>query len=363
MFKFKPKTFHLQWHITEKCNLRCKHCYQDPLFLKNELEIQKLIQILENFIIQIKKWKLQKETVRISFTGGEPFIRNDFFKLLQKCYENQDLFQYGILTNGVLLDEKIAKQLKSFGVSYVQISLEGMEKINDSIRGKGVFKKIIKVVKILKKESLLINFSMTVSKANLKDIPKVLNLSQKLKVPIGIRRLVPCGRGEEMKNYILTPLEIRKLWHYFLKLQRFGLGCEDGMLVQDFFNYRPGECSAGYVSFTVLPNGDVYPCRRLAIYSGNLLKESFETIYYSSKTFQKLRNMNNINDVCYICPYFEKCHGGAKCMAFSYFQNEFSPDPQCWRLFEKLSDPNIKWRNSWQERKEKLNFRWIEKII
>lgn len=364
MVKIKPKSFHLQWHITERCNLRCKHCYQDPTFLKQELDTQKLIQILENFIKQIKAWGLSKEMVRVSLTGGEPFMRKDFFELLKKYHENRFMFNYGILTNGTLLNKKIVKELKNLEVNYVQVSLEGTEKINDYIRGKGVFKKVIQTVKLLKNEGLNSNLSMTVSKANIKEVPKMVNLSKRLGVPLGIRRLVPSGRAKMMKNLLLTPKEVQRLWHYVLKLRHnfgipIGLGCEDGMLVQDFPQYYPGECSAGYVSFTVLPNGDVYPCRRLAVYAGNLLKQSFKAIYYDSKILRKLRNLNNINDICYACPYYERCHGGAKCIAFGYFQDFSAPDPQCWRLFEKLPSPDLKWRNSSKKREKKLSSKWI----
>ncbi len=368
MFSFKPKSFHFQWHITERCNLRCKHCYQDPSFLKQEVSTQELIKILEDFIKQIKEWNLPKERVRISFTGGEPFIRKDFFKLLNRCYQNRSKFRYGILTNGTLLNKEIIKKLKSLKVDYVQISLEGTEKVNDSVRGKGVFKKAVKAMKLLKNEGMATNFSMTVSRVNLKEVPRLVSLSKKLGTILAVRRCVPCGSGKALKDSLLTPKEVRSLWHYILKTKKtlesqIGLGCEDGMLVQDFSDYRPGECSAGYVSFTVLPNGDVYPCRRLPIWSGNLLKQSFETIYYNSKPLQELRNRNNINDVCYFCSHYEKCHGGAKCIAFSYFGDASSPDPQCWRLFEKLPDSKLKWRNSVRRRRESLNPRYIEAAV
>ena len=368
MVKFKPKSFHFQWHITERCNLRCKHCYQDPSFLKQEVSTRELFKILEDFIKQIKTWDLPKERVRISFTGGEPFIRKDFFKLLEKCYQNRSRFRYGILTNGTLLNKEIVKKLKNLKVDYIQISLEGTEKINDSIRGKGVFKKVIKAMKLLKNKSIATNFSMTVSKVNLKEVPRLVKLSKKLGTVLAVRRCVPCGSGRELKDSLLTPKETRSLWHYILKARqtpsgRIGLGCEDGMLVQDFPGYRSGDCSAGYISFGVLPNADVYPCRRLPIWSGNLLKQSFENIYYNSKPLRELRNRNNINDVCYACEHYEKCHGGAKCIAFSYFGDASSPDPQCWRLFEGLPDTKLKWRNSGKKKRERLSLKYIETAV
>ncbi len=362
MNNFRPKSFHLQWHITERCNLSCKHCYQDTRFLKKEISADNFIVILDKFIEQIKKWKLKK--TRISITGGEPLIRSDFFYLIEKIYENKSLFLYGILTNGTFLNEKNIKKLENLGLGYVQISLEGMEKINDSIRGKGVFKKAVNAAKLLRKTSIALNFSMTITKANLKDVPNVINLSKKIGIPLGIRRCIPCGSGKQMKKAILSPKEVRALWHYILKVKKnfwqpISLGCEDDMLIQDFNQYQSGGCSAGYASFTVLPNADVYPCRRLPIFAGNLLKQSFEDIYYNSDILKKLRNRNNINDACYQCPWHDKCNGGAKCLAFGHFEDFSAPDPHCWRLFDKLPKKNLKW-NSNNQKKVKINDKRVD---
>ncbi len=364
MPSLKPKSFHLQWHITERCNLSCRHCYQDNVSMKKELKTEELTKILKDFIRQIGIWGLPKEAVRISLTGGEPFVRKDFFQLLQKCYRDRDKFSYGILSNGMFINEETVRKLKKLEVDYVQVSIEGMEKVNDSIRGRGTFKKIIEAVKTLKKENIETSLSMTISKVNLKDVPQVISLAKDLGTPLYIRRLTPLGRGKMMGMFNLTPNDVRMLWSRLLKARevfwpQIGLGCEDGMLTQDFPWYRAGDCSAGYLSFTILANGDVWPCRRLPIFAGNLIKEPFGIIY-NSKSFRELRNLRNINDVCSLCPTYKKCHGGAKCMAFSYFQDASAPDPHCWRLFEKLAEPGLRWRNSGKKLEEKLNFEWLK---
>ena len=90
------------------------------------------------------------------------------------------------------------------------------------------------------------------------------------------------------------------------------------------------------------------------------MKESFAEIYQNSKALIELRNMNNINDVCYACPHNNTCRGGAKCMAFSFFGDMSAPDPQCWRLFNFLPNPKLAWKNSAKERSEKLNTKWVK---
>lgn len=363
MNNIKPVSFHLQWSITERCNLNCEHCYRDPKLVEQELEPEDLLKILDRFIDQIERWELAKRDVRISFTGGEPLVKEGFFDLLEKCEKNKNRFAYGVLSNGLLIDESTALKLRELGINYVQISLEGSKETNDEIRGEGVFKKATEAIKVLKKTGIDTMLSMTVSKVNLEDVPEMVKLSKEMNTPLGVRRLVPIGEREGLSDLLLTPTELRKLWHYVMEVDknseaRISIGCEDGMLTQDFPNYRPGDCSAGYASFTVLPNGDVYPCRRLPLKAGNLLEESFEEIYQSD-IFKKLRNVNNLNDVCYQCPFFEKCKGGAKCLSAAYFDDFSTPDPQCWRLFDELPDPDLKWKNSQKERSRKLDSKWI----
>ena len=361
---FRPKTFHFQWHITDKCNLRCKHCYIDPGSLQQDLSFLDLTKILNKYLKQIKKWKIPKERNRISFTGGEPFLRDDFFELLQKCYENREIVRCDILTNGTLLNKRVVKKLRKLKIRFVQVSLEGTKKTNDYIRGKGTFEKITKGIRLLREQKILTGISMTVTKKNIQDVPAMVALANNLDVNyLSLRQIIPTGRGEQMKEFLLSIKEVRGLFLYILEAQKnsktnINAGCEDGILAQEG-NYLPEGCSAGSAGFAILPNGDVYPCRRLPIFSGNLLKQSFEEIYYDSKVFQELRNINNANDVCHACPYFNECHGGAKCINYSYFGDSFAPSPHCWRLFDTLPKSNLKWKTS--KRKEKLDLKWIFK--
>lgn len=348
---FKPQSFHLQWHITERCNLNCKHCYFDKKFLKNELSLTQVFNIFNDYIKLLKKWKLSRERAMISITGGEPLIRADLLKFLKKCHQNRKKTRYGILTNGILLNDKKIAELKKFEIDYVQVSLEGMEKRNDEVRGKGTFEKIVKAVNLLIKNGINTVVSVTVTKQNLKDVSSLIELSKGLKVnALGLRRFIPIGRGKQMRELMLSPQETKDLYLYVLKMRQklkdsksklaLIIGCEDGILAQE--GYRVNGCVAGYSSLTILPNGDVYPCRRLPIYVGNVLKQSLEEIFYKSTKLEELRNHFNIDIRCQNCHYFSKCMGGAKCVSYGYWQGpnvnnpQFLPDPQCWGLFKDI---------------------------
>ncbi len=347
--EYKPSSFHLQWHITERCNLTCRHCYFDPKFLKNELSLSQLFKTLNDYVKLVRKWKLLRESSRISITGGEPMVRADFFKFLEKCFQNRKKTRYGILINGTLLNKEKTAKLKKLKIDYAQVSLEGTEEKNDGIRGRGTFRKIIEAIKLLVENKIPTSISVTITRQNLGDVPQIIQLARDLGVNgLGLRRFIPLGRGKQMKKLMLSPRETKELYLYTLRAQkklkeqkaklRLEIGCEDGILAQE--SYPANTCVAGYSSLTILPNGDVYPCRRLPIYVGNVLKQSLEEIFYNSRELKKLRNPENINIRCQDCPYFDKCRGGAKCVSYSYWKDtyleepQFLPDPQCWRLFK-----------------------------
>ena len=343
--KVIPKSFHLQWHITERCNLKCKHCYFEPKFLKDELKFEQMLGIFEQYIELIERWDLPLNSARASITGGEPFVSKYLLHLIKKFYNYRDETQYGILTNGTIVDRKVAHKLKALQVDYVQVSLEGMEKVNDSIRGKQSFARALNGIRHLIDAGVTVGISMTLSKINLQEVPKLIKFCEEIGVSLGIRRLVPIGRGMAMKSLMLSPLEVKRIYDYIykkelqLKKRKSGLhismGCEDGILAQNW-HYLPAGCSAGYTSLTVLPNGEVYPCRRLPITLGNALKDSLWDIYYKSEEIKEIRNLNNASDKCRGCPFFAECHGGAKCISYGYFGTLSQPDPQCWRLYKEL---------------------------
>lgn len=337
-----PKSFYIQWHITERCNLRCKHCYQDNSYINNELDFNSLCNILDSYIKTLKIWKIRGS---ISITGGEPLIREDFFDILEKIYEHRDRLRCMILTNGVLIDENVAKRLKQLKVG-VQLSLEGMKKTNDMIRGNGTFEKITRAAKILVAEQVPTMISFTSSKGNYMDYFKVIELCKKIGVgSVWTDRLVPCGKGLEMKNLMLEPFKVKKFYEKICKISQKLEKEKCKTEVHTFRSLFPIiERNMAYICFgkealTIMPNGDVFPCRRLPIKIGNLMNESLLEIWYSSNFLHKLRDKNNLSDKCVNCKFFNECNGGARCIAYAYWKDVFAPDPQCWIRFKKLPNP------------------------
>jgi radical SAM protein with 4Fe4S-binding SPASM domain len=320
------------------------------------MNLGQMEDVLAQFVALVKKWKLPKNHAAIYFTGGEPFMRNDFPFFLEIINKYSDSFLWNILSNGSFLTEDIAQKLKKIRITNFQISLEGMEKTNDEIRGYGSFQKILRAIKILEQSKIPIRISLTLSRQNYKEIRELaLQLA-----PLGVswlaaRRIAPFGStGNQMQKFVLEPQELRNTYQEIekinkeLKEKRHTLkvmgGCEnavfnDDISSPDLMNY--GKCAVNEGGIiTLLPDGDALICRRFPIKIGNVLEKSLEEIYYSP-LYENFRGENeDIPLECYPCPIRKSCLGGAKCVTYA-MTGKTAPDVQCWKLFDSLKESTV----------------------
>ena len=130
--------FLIQWHLTERCNLNCRHCYQSG-GRGRELSLDEIREVIGEIADMLADWHaLHGVTFSPGFniTGGEPLLRPDLFAILE-AFSPYD-YELFVLSNGTLIDEMSAARLKELGVAGVQVSVEGPEDIHDAIRGAGV---------------------------------------------------------------------------------------------------------------------------------------------------------------------------------------------------------------------------------
>jgi len=346
-------SFHLQWHLTNQCNFRCRHCYQND-YKKETLSLAQAKTVFDDFlkIIEEKRSraeKLGREAQRkLSITGGEPLLYEHFDELMIYISERKKDFSLGLLTNGSLLnDAAIDKIFDKYRFDAVQVSLEGMEKNNDAIRGRGNFVKAVTALAKIAKKGRRAFISFTLHRRNYSDIPEIIKLGMKLGAPVGIKRLVTEGSGRELKEFFLSPQELAKIYRYLIDVNIrcreagrsffVNLGCEAGItagLGYSENNWQPSFCSAMTTGvLTPLPSGLVYSCRRLPIAVGDLKKESLFDIYKRIEKGPSLE-LKKMNRRCRECEFFDRCFGGARCVSYGYFGScdLYSPDPQCLRL-------------------------------
>ena len=198
----------LQWHITDLCNLRCRHCYQETQDKRNP-DFESLVDVLNQYIIlldRLKKTCNRKVKGHINITGGEPFIRDDFLALLNLIKKKR--LSFSILTNGSLIDKATAKYLKVLSPRFIQVSMDGNKDTNDAIRGSGNFEKTAEALRLLSSNGLITVVSFTANRENYKHFPEVARKCRELGVNhLWSDRFIPSGRGEEVADMLLSPDE------------------------------------------------------------------------------------------------------------------------------------------------------------
>lgn len=338
---YHPRGLLLQWHITERCNRRCAHCYQDG-YSGEELPFPDLIKVLDQYTDLLKFWRNgSREWVRghITVTGGEPFVRKDFLNLLEVFAANRKSFSFSILSNGDFINVEMAARLRTLGPTFVQVSIEGTKATHDKIRGEGSYDRVASAIKNLVRQRICTLISFTVHRTNFREFPDVVRLGRRLGVNrVWSDRLIPRGAGSALHEGVLTPEETWEFFTIMQKARRKSLRylfnrTEVAMFRALQFMESPGRpyyCTAGDSLITVQPNGDLYPCRRMPVRVGNLMETPLSELYYHSNLFNELRDRNRVSKGCETCSFSEKCRGGLKCLSFAVTGDPFTADPGCW---------------------------------
>lgn len=331
-WRFLVERFILQWHLSENCNLKCLHCYQEnhkPIQLKYE----QLVEIYNQFKELLKKKKMKGH---INITGGEPLCNPHLFKILDLIKQDEDLISFSILTNGTLITEEIAKKIKSYNPYYVQVSLEGGKKTNDYIRGNGTYKRIANGIVNLRRQDIFTSISFTATKLNYKEFPKVVKYARKYNVNnVWSDRYIPLGNSED-KNLAMDYKQTREYLKIMnnernkllkIKNNNTTISMYRALQFQMTNDFAYG-CTAGDTLLTVMENGDLVPCRRMPIVVGNLFETKMCDLYMKSDILKELRE-KKIPDECVECEHSEMCHGGLKCLTYAMYKDLNHKDYGC----------------------------------
>lgn len=340
--RYRPAGLLLQWHITERCNLRCAHCYQDHEPAE-ELPYSSLLEVLGQYQALLDSWRngAGGRPVRghITVTGGEPFLRTDFFDLLETFSASRRSFSFAILTNGTLVDAYIARRIRKFRPAFVQVSLDGTRSTHDAVRGVGSFDRAVEGIRHLTRQRIPAFVSFTAHRGNFREFPEVCRIARELRVRrVWADRIIPCGSGAALSGQVLTPGETRELFHLMKAARRENprhgraptLVAMHRALQFLVAGGRPYHCTAGDSLVTVLPNGDVYPCRRMPIRVGSLMETPLPQLYYESEQLMALRDSHRPVAGCEQCHFKQFCRGGLKCLSFALNGDPFTTDPGCW---------------------------------
>ncbi|MFH1903381.1 MAG: peptide-modifying radical SAM enzyme CbpB, partial [Candidatus Omnitrophota bacterium] len=296
-FGLKPSAVY--FNPTDRCNLNCSYCYIPERLRKNgkQMSFQKLSKALEILKSYFKTTLPKGQKPQIIFHGAEPMLNREvIFSVIDKF---EDYFRFGIQTNGTLLDTQAIEFLTSRGIS-IGLSLDGhIAEVADQMRktwsGKGVFPKVIEVMRRLKGYH---NYSVicTITKGNVRSLRKMVDFLHKIEAPVCILNPVRCtlpgGReakpeDHEIAKYYLSALD--RTYELYKKTGR-------RLVVANFANILLSilaptarrlmcdisPCGGGRCFFAVSARGDLFPCSEFIglkkFKGGNLFQNDIKNI-------------------------------------------------------------------------------------
>jgi selenobiotic family peptide radical SAM maturase len=322
---FSSPVFTLQWHITQVCDLRCKHCYDRSD--RVALPLAKGLAILDDLRSFCRGHHVQGQ---VSFSGGNPLLYSDFLELYQGAVDrNLMVAILGNPTPRAVMEKIIAINQPEF----FQVSLEGLQEHNDYIRGKGHFARVLEFLDLLKELGIYSMVMLTLTHDNM---DQVLPLAELLRDRVDLftfNRLAMVGEGASVQ-----PLDQHGYADFLRKYLAAAkenpcIGRKDSLMniilrqeKQPLFGGCAGYgCGAAFNFVAILPDGEVHACRKLPSYIGNAFEQSISAIYHD----EPARRYRAGSAACFACSIRPVCGG---CLAVTYgfgldvFRNK---DPNC----------------------------------
>ena len=335
--------FSFQWHITEECDQRCKHCYIYALGSHAKFSMMCLTdmsKVLDNIGAFAKKSNLSPY---LYITGGDPILHPQFWDLLEKIHGKK--YRIAILGNPFHITSENAKKMYALGVRKYQLSLDGLKETHDKIRQEGSYDATIEKISVLQEAGIQVAIMTTVSKWNVKEIPPLIDEVVKANADVfAFARYCPsakdkdvCCTPQEYKNLLAECakkfMEYKDSNTYFSKKDHLWTlyDYEQGHFNPDDYPNDEivyGGCNCGNAHFTILSDGACYACRRMESKVGNALTDDLYDLFMGAE-MDKYRVYENF-EKCGKCPLLRFCRG-CPAVAFGYSGgNMYAPDPQCW---------------------------------
>lgn len=287
----QPSLRYLLLNITSRCNLKCKHCY---------LGESKPVDLPLSLILEILFQFADLGGLRLIFSGGEPLLHPDFWKINQ-ILKNIP-FRTILITNGTLINDKVASRLN---FNEVQISVDGLKESHDILRGQDSFSKTMNGIKYLIQNNKPLSIATMVHNKNLDDfkgLEKIINEAGAISWTIDIP--TEAGRLKDNSD-LIPPLEKA------IPLFEYQFGAE--------VHQSGGDYTCGAHLACIQSNGTLTKCGFYQDWTGGNIKEGL------NQCWEKLKKIK-YSDLNCNCEYIDKCRGGCRYRA-EIASGRFGPDP------------------------------------
>lgn len=304
----------LFWECTWRCNLSCRHCGSDckSSSTQPDMPAQDFIRVIDSLLPHVDRHRLN-----IVITGGEPLVRSDIEEVGLELYRRE--IPWGIVTNGMLLNERRFESLRRSGLHSLTISLDGLEDSHNWMRGNPEsFRRALGAIRIVAKaEDIHFDVVTCVNRRSLAE----LDALKELLIDAGVKRwrlftIFPSGRAAAHPEFDLGQDELRTLMDFIVATRKEGrihpsFCCEGFLagyegLVRDYFF----ECQAGVTAASVLLDGGIGACPsiRADYRQGNIYTDDFWDVWQNR--FECYRDRSWMKrGICADCSFWRYCEG------------------------------------------------------
>jgi 12,18-didecarboxysiroheme deacetylase len=350
------------WNVTSRCNLSCTHCYAATSGTPDELRTDEALALIDDLAAF--------GCPVLLFSGGEPFIRPDILQLARHAAAKG--LRVVFSTNGTLIDDALAAEIRAIGVSYVGISIDGAEQTHDRFRVcPGAFQRSLAGIRACRAAGIKVGLRVTMTRDNIADIPAIFDLMEAEHIPrICLYHLVYCGRGAEIAAHDQTPEQRRASLDLIIartaRLHTRGLPTEvltvdnhcDGpyLYLRMLREGRPradevmtllrmnGGNSTGHGIGCISWDGTVYPdqfWRNKPV--GNVRERPFSAIWGAPAPGSLLALLRekkmHVTGRCVTCRFLDVCGGNFRARAEAATGDLWGVDPACYLTDDEIAIP------------------------
>jgi selenobiotic family peptide radical SAM maturase len=327
------RVFTLQWHVTQACDLHCRHCYdrteRTPLSLDRAMLV---LDELEAFCLE------RNVRAKVTFTGGNPLLYPDFDALYLEAVKRG--FPVSILGNPVSR-ERLERLLRIQCPTLYQVSLEGLREHNDHIRQPGYYDRVMAFLPLLQELGIPSQVMLTLTRDNM---DQVLPLAEELRDMTDLftfNRLSAVGQGASLR--MPDPQAYQAFLREYLESCPGNpvLGLKDNLinLIRDENEQKPFGgctgfgCGAAFNFLTLLSDGEVHACRKFPSPLGNIFEHGLSGCY-DSEAGQVYRSGSKGCKGCKLLPACGGCQAVVSSLGLDPAKDR---DPYCFRDFSNDS--------------------------
>jgi radical SAM protein with 4Fe4S-binding SPASM domain len=350
--------FLVVWNLTNMCNLRCKHCYQNAGVLDpRELSLEEKIRLVDELD--------EAGVVSVALSGGEPLIHPHFFPVVEEIVHRG--MAPAVATNGTVLTKKLARRLKKAELDYLEISLDSVHpKVHDEFRGvPGAWNCTVEGIRNSVEAGIYTAVATTFTRMNVAEASEMIDFVASLGAQRFIHfNFIPTGRGAEMADLDLSPEEREMILRTIYEKARtsgiealstapqyarvclqqssgitvapthFYLGTRRSDMLKVLAEFIGG-CGAGRLYCAIQPDGDVTPCVFIPEWRvGSIRMEPFTRIWRRMEGESCFYNRDLLKESCGTCSFRHVC-GGCRARAISYLNDAYGPDVGCINNLER----------------------------